>query len=54
MSHKGEQDKTKEGYPFTARQKRDVNGGRGAKKAAKHMAKYRANKVQAKTKPKTK
>lgn len=35
MSHKQTEDKEKESYPWTARQKRRVAGGRGTRKQAK-------------------
>jgi hypothetical protein len=34
MSHKQTEDKQKEGYPFTARQKRRLAGSRGTRKQA--------------------
>lgn len=34
MSHKQTQDKEKENYPWTARQKRRLLGGRGTRKQA--------------------
>jgi hypothetical protein len=35
VSHKSTEDKEREGYPFTARQKRRKLGGRVARKAAR-------------------
>jgi hypothetical protein len=54
MSHKQTQDKEKEGYPWTARQKRRLAGGRGTRKQSTgvmaRMRKKEANKQAAQAK----